>query len=186
MKTTTDLIHAAQRAANEVPENLLPGIAARQAMRELLRVWHDCALLPGLNGDGLRLDLDTVIAHLTNVRRAVFAADDVALAAAVRQFAKTKAIATDAYDIARSHKAATANDRDALFRLMYGSPIHGDRDRLRTLADAIEKQESGSPGGALEALEALDGNCWLDADPCDTDDLHEAKALARAVIAKGK
>lgn len=138
MKTTTELIQAARVALDDVPQRLT-GNAALAAMRELLNTWDALALCPGCDGAAMMADLDQVVAHLLGVRRAVFAADDVALAAAVQKFAKTKVIAVDAYDLARSHKATTANDRDALQRLMHGSPIHGDRDRINALAGAIEK-----------------------------------------------
>lgn len=35
---------------------------------------------------------------------------------------------------------------------------------------------------ALAALKALSAESWLDENPCDSDALQEAKALARAVI----
>jgi hypothetical protein len=60
------------------------------------------------------------------------------LGEAVRLLAAGETISADDYTDARDHAATTGNDRDALLRIMYGSPIHGDRDRLRDLATEIE------------------------------------------------
>lgn len=56
----------------------------------------------------------------------------------LRSLADGATISADDYSDAREHPAATGNDRDALLRIMYGSPIRGDRDRVRDLATEIE------------------------------------------------
>lgn len=62
----------------------------------------------------------------------------LALCAALRGMADGYTISADDYSAAREHPAATGNDRDALLRLMYGSPLRGDRDRVRDLATEIK------------------------------------------------
>ena len=46
-------------------------------------------------------------------------------------------------------------------------------------------QEAGTPNEAINALEALDAESWLDDDPSDSKGLVEAKEQARACLAKG-
>jgi hypothetical protein len=62
------------------------------------------------------------------------------LGAALRDLANGIAIAADEYSAARDHAATTNNDKDALMRVMYGSPLRGDRDRVRDLATEIEER----------------------------------------------
>jgi hypothetical protein len=60
-----------------------------------------------------------------------------------------------------------------------------DQARAVLIAPAQGSDElSAECSASLSALVALDGMSWLDADACDSDELHEAKKLARDVLAK--
>ncbi len=45
-------------------------------------------------------------------------------------------------------------------------------------------QEAGTPNEAINALEALNAESWLDEDPSDSEGLAEAKEQARACLTK--
>lgn len=61
------------------------------------------------------------------------------LAAELRRFADGFNVHADVYSAGRQHEAATGNDRDAMQRIMYGRALPGDADRVRALADEIDK-----------------------------------------------
>lgn len=141
MKTIFDIIRAARLAAAELPPHLVTTQATNAALRPLADMWDGLATCSSMNGADMCANLADVIANLSAVRRAIIAADDVQIAAALRTFAKTRAIPADVYDLARNHPQATNNDRDAMLRLMHGSPLRGDRDALRDLAATLENSK---------------------------------------------